>query len=161
MFNAEQLRDLVIKPVLNDLVMNSDDAVELLMFTCAAESLGGTYLKQVNGDALGIYQMEPRTHNDIWISYIISKNDLVLKLLHNFGIGFRPSEERLIYDLRYATAMARIFYSRFKMALPHRDDPESIWQYYKLFYNTPAGKATKDETIKKYLDFTQSLRGNA
>ena len=65
MLNIAQFRDLIVKSTLNDLLLYSEDAEELLVFTCAVESLGGTYLQQVKGPALGIYQMEPVTYNDI------------------------------------------------------------------------------------------------
>jgi hypothetical protein len=61
MFNITQFRELLIRPVLDSLQMYSKDAEELLVFTCAAESNGGTYLHQVKGPALGIYQCEPST----------------------------------------------------------------------------------------------------
>src|SRR5690348_16020572 len=110
MINASQLREFIIKPVLYDLVLDSVDAEELLLFTCANESDGGTYLKQIHGPALGIYQMEPETYNDIWQNYIRNKSALNLKMVTHFNCNFVPSEERLIYDLKFATAMARIQY---------------------------------------------------
>ena len=58
MLNVQQLKELIIKPALIDLIMFNDDAMELLVFTCAIESFGCTYLKQIKGPALGIYQME-------------------------------------------------------------------------------------------------------
>jgi hypothetical protein len=150
MLNSSQLRELIIKPALSDLILYSEDAEELLVFTCANESDGGSYLKQVKGPALGIYQMEPETYNDIWQNYIISKNDLYLKLLHSFEASRMPSEDRLIYDLRFATAMTRIFYSRIKEPLPKATDIDGIWNYYKTYYNTSAGKADYNQALDKY-----------
>ena len=51
----------------------STDAVELLMMIAAHESLMGKYIKQVNGPALGLFQMEPVTHDDLYKNFI-SKN---------------------------------------------------------------------------------------
>ena len=62
MIDNKQLRELIIGPSLDALQMYSKEAEEILVFTCASESLGGTYLKQVKGPALGIYQMEPATY---------------------------------------------------------------------------------------------------
>ena len=84
MLNYIQLKELIIIPTLHDLVSFSDDAVQLLLFTCAVESDGGTYLKQLKGPALGIYQMEPETHNDIWQNYIKSKTSLALMMMSNY-----------------------------------------------------------------------------
>jgi len=150
MLDCEQLRTLIIKPALVDLIMFSEEAVELLIFTCAVESNGGSYLKQISGPALGIFQMEPKTYNDIWQNYIKGKSDILLKLLHSFGIINMPDEDRLIYDLRFATAMARLHYMRVQEPLPKLHDLDGLWHYYKNYYNTSNGKADKHESLNKY-----------
>jgi hypothetical protein len=153
MLDSDQLRSLIIKPALTDLIMYSDEAVELLIFTCANESNGGTYLKQISGPALGIYQMEPTTYNDIWQNYIMKNSSILLRFIHGFGINSMPSEERLIYDLRFATAMARIHYERVKQPLPAIYDLDGIWNYYKQYYNTCEGKADYHDAINRYQVF--------
>lgn len=150
MIDGSQLRTLVIKPALMDLVMFSEEALELLTFTCATESQGGTYLKQIKGPALGIFQMEPATYNDIWQNYINNHNDIKLKLLHNFNAPVMPDEERMIYDLRFATAMARIHYLRIPEPLPRLHDLDGLWDYYKKYYNTAAGKADYHGAMNAY-----------
>ena len=158
MLNIKQFRELIVQSSLNDLLMYSADAEELMVFTCAVESNGGTYIHQVGGPALGIYQMEPVTHNDIWQNYIMPHGSLAMMMFHNFKISSMPSEEMLIYDLRYATAMTRIFYRRIAEALPSCDDVDGIWDYYKTYYNTEKGAATKDDSISRYRDFVQYQR---
>ncbi len=154
MIRIDQLRELIIKPALHDLIMLSDDAVELLVFTCAVESDGATFIKQLSGPALGIYQMEPETYNDIWQNYLKSRSHLLMIMLSNFECVSMPSEDRLIYDLRFATAMTRLHYYRVKEKIPSRNDINAIWEFYKIHYNTSMGSATKDEAIKKYYNFT-------
>jgi hypothetical protein len=156
MLNHKQLSELIIKPALEDLQLYSQDAVQLLLFTCAVESDGGTYLKQLQGPALGIYQMEPNTYNDIWQNYILGKSEIKLRLLHNFEAPTMPSEERLIYDLRYASAMTMIHYNRSKDPLPNANDIFQLWGYYKLHYNTKRGNASVTEAINKYGEFMKS-----
>lgn len=153
MFNIAQFRELIIKSTLNDLMLYSEDAEELLIFTCAVESMGGTFLHQVNGPALGIYQMEPATYNDIWQNFIKKSGPLSLKLFSNFDVNHMPSEERMIYDLRFATAMARIHYLRVKEPLPNCKDVDAIWDYYKKYYNTSKGAANRFESTNKYCEF--------
>lgn len=153
MLNITQFRESIVKSTLNDLLMYSLDAEELLVFTCAIESLGGTYIRQTNGPALGIYQMEPEAYDDIWMSYLIKEDNLRMRLVTNFNISSIPSPDRMIYDMRFSTAMARLFYSRIKASLPKADDVNAIWDYYKIHYNTPKGKAQKDEAINNYHTF--------
>ena len=153
MINGLQLTELIIKPAIADLQMYSDNAVELLIFTCANESLGGTYIKQKVGSALGIYQMEPKTYNDIWQKYIYCNLSIILQLNHNFEAYRMPPEDRLVYDLRFATAMARLHYARVKEPLPPAHDTEALWNYYKIHYNTSAGKAKWNDGVGNYHHF--------
>ena len=153
MINCNQLRKLIIKPALIELQLYSMDAEELLVFTCAVESDGGTYLKQNEGPALGIYQMEPVTYNDLWQNFIFKKISLNNILGMRFDCYSMPFEDKLIYDLRFATAMARVHYSRFEEPLPRWHDTDAIWEYYKKYYNTSLGASTKNDAIRKFLNF--------
>jgi hypothetical protein len=156
MLNIVQFRELIVKPTLKDLLMDSPEAEELLIFTCANESLGGTYLRQLVGTALGIFQMEPATHNDIWRNYIYNNTSLNLILTSNFQCHYIPYEERLIYDLRYATAMARIYYKRVAVPLPSKREIGDIWEYYNNYYNTSKEGSNKEQSINNYYRFLQT-----
>lgn len=158
MINVQQLRELIIRPTLKDLKMYCEDAEELLVFTCAVESLGGTYLQQIKGPALGIYQMEPETYYDIRLHFIPNQNQLKTILYVQFGLGGYPHSEeyRLVYDLRFATAMARIHYARIPQSLPSANDTQAVWDYYKAYYNTHRGGAQQNESIQKYHSYLNS-----
>lgn len=153
MLNTEQLKEFVIKPVLNDIKLYSENAVQLLLFTCAVESDGGYYLKQLKGTALGIYQMEPLTYNDIWELYIKANPKILMLISQNFNMTRIPDAELMISDLRYATLMARLFYRRVPELLPDSKDIDGMWEYYKKYYNTPLGKAQKQPCLVKYYKF--------
>ena len=155
MINIKQFRELIIKPSLNAIQAWSQDAEELLVFTCAVESLGGTYIHQVNGPALGIYQMEPDTHNDIWENYIKGNAPLLIMISTNLFNTMQRDADRMIYDLQYATVMARIHYMRVKEKLPSSENVEDIWAYYKKYYNTEHGKSQENIAISKYHTFTR------
>lgn len=156
MLDCSQFRSLIVEPVLSKLRVYSKNAEELLVFTCAAESLGGTLLHQVKGPALGIYQMEPHTYTDIWSNYIRARNQLATLMALHFGCNKVPEIERLIYDLHFATAMTRIHYLRTPGTIPDAKDTDGLWDYYKKYYNTEKGKAKKEDAIKKYQDFIRS-----
>jgi hypothetical protein len=156
MLDCSQFRSLIVEPVLSKLRLYSKNAEEILVFTCAAESLGGTLLQQVKGPALGIYQIEPNTYTDIWVNYIRARNQLATLMAIHFGCNKIPDVERVIYDLHFATAMARIHYLRMPGNLPDAKDIDGIWDYYKKYYNSEKGKAKKEDSIKKYQDFIRS-----
>lgn len=150
MFDFDQFNDLILKPCLTDLLLCSDKAIQLMAFTMANESQAGRFLRQIQGPALGIYQMEPRTYNDLWENYISKKMNLVMILTHHFNAPVMQPEERLIYDLRYATAMTRLYYAKFFEPLPEVGDMDALWAYYKKYYNTSEGKANKVAALNAY-----------
>ena len=154
MINTQQLRDYVITPALSKLNSYSKAAEELLVFTCATESNGGEYIHQIQGPALGIYQCEPATHTDMWRNYIVHHSRYVSMLTLKFNVNGVPAAERLITDLDYATAICRIHYLRVREALPDGRDPEAMYEYYKKYYNTHLGRATKKKSIDAYLRAT-------
>ena len=147
--NASLLRAHIQK-VLTPLGLYSPEAEELLMATCAQESLLGTYREQVGGPALGIFQMEPATFDDIGNNFLRYKPGLMLqvKALGTPGALLLPQE--LINNDSLAIAMARIQYLRAPGALPPATDLGAIWRYYKQHYNTPAGSATEAEFYTHY-----------
>lgn len=154
MFNAHQFRLHIIRPCLDKVGLYAPEAEELLIAIMAHESLGGTYIKQIEGPALGIYQMEKTTHDSIWDNFLVFRHDLAHKIVLQFNKMRKPSAEEMIHDLFYATLMARIYFLRVSDALPPANDIDAIWQYYKSFYNTAIGKAKKEDFVKNYKKFT-------
>lgn len=140
-----QLREHVIRPTLKSMGLYSHAAEELLMLTAATESLGGRYLHQVGGPALGIYQMEPATCHDIYDNYLKYRPELAKKVAL-FGDGYRE----LPGNLYYATAMARIHYLRRSEPLPPASDVRGLANYWKQYYNTHLGAGTVKQAIGNY-----------
>jgi hypothetical protein len=146
--NPKDLREFIIKPALKELGMWSDIAENLVAGTCAVESNMGMYLKQKGGGpALGIYQMEPATHTDIWENFIAHRHTLVDKI----GYSKMPHPKTLVYDLDYATKMCRIHYFRQSEPLPIDNSVEKLGQYWKNHYNTIKGAGTVEKFVRSYL----------
>jgi hypothetical protein len=156
MLAIKHFRMQVVRPALDQLKLYSVAAEELLVITCAQESVGGTYLMQNDsrgfpvGPALGIYQMEGATYRDLWDNFL-SYQTMWLDRLHP-GETAHPNASRMIYDLRYATMIARLNYYRMPAALPQ--DFEGQIRYYKKYWNTDLGAATLDEVRRSYTAFT-------
>lgn len=149
--NTLQLRDLVIIPTLKALDAYSESAVNLLLGTCAQESSMGEYLHQVRGPALGIFQMEAPTHDDLWKNYLSYslKYSTRIRGLMNDNAKANPAHE-LITNLSYATAMCRMHYMRVKASLPTADDIQGLAVYWKRHYNTEKGKGRMEDFIKNW-----------
>lgn len=146
------LREYVIRPTLKFLGLHSRPAEELLIGTAAVESEGGHYLHQLGeGPAVGIFQMEPNTHDDIWGNYLDYRQSIAdsVRMLDS-----RTRAENMAGNLYYATAMARIHYLRVPTALPPRDELRELAQYWKDHYNTSQGKGTVRDFISAYKRFT-------
>ena len=147
------LRYHVIRPTLNAIGLWSEAAENLLLATCAHESLLGYFLKQHDGPALGIYQIEPATHRDVWQNYLNYRPALAAKINATTKDNSRqPQDCELITNLAYATAIARIIYYRASELLPPADDIKKQAIYWKKYYNTADGEG-------KITDFIQHAEG--
>lgn len=153
MLSNDQFRTSIIRPVLAKLNLYSRDAEELLVATMAHESQGGTYLVQASGPALGVYQMEPYTHDSIWNHNLSSNPELARAILNGCRFLQKPEASELVWNLQYATMMARIYYRQVRDPLPAFDDIDGIWNYYKEYWNTTSGSAKKDDFLANYNRF--------
>lgn len=161
--NTKHMRDLIIIPTLYYLDLYSESAVNLLLGTCAQESGMGTYLKQNGGVALGIYQVEPATHRDIMKRYLFEnvegrrelqiRTSALISQMNQYG----NIDSELIFNLRYATAIARIKYLMASDPLPDADDLFGLANYYKIHFNSAQGKATTDEFIENYKRYVTNV----
>jgi len=123
----------------------SKSAMRLVIGTGLVESKL-TYLKQLKGPALGVYQIEPDTHLDIWDNWLLYKYELCKKVV-NFNINYKDHNE-LVWNLKYATAMCRIMYLRDKNPLPDENNIYAMANYWKDVYNTSKGKGTPELFMK-------------
>lgn len=152
--NSHHLRTCIVRPVLKHLDLWSPVAENLLLGTAAQESAMGTYLDQhdpdVPGPAVGIYQMERATYDDLWARFIWPHFFPQIRKFLPFGLVDEQFQQ-MQGNLYFATVMARLKYYSAKPPLP--DDPtniEALARYYKKYYNTPLGKATEEQFIQNY-----------
>lgn len=148
MLHPRQFRELVIRPVLDSMSMGGDAAEQLLLGTALVES-NLEWLKQMGGGpALGIYQMEPATHDDIWRNYIGHNVKL-----RNAALQWAPEgtvdHDDMVGNLYYATAMARLQYRRRPEPLPAAGDFLGMAAYWKQHYNTYRGKGDPAEFLAR------------
>ncbi len=150
MIDPRQLRDLIVIPTLKHIDRYSENAVRLLLATCAVESDMGKWLKQrPNGPALGPYQVEPNTHQSIIDDYLIYRPHLISKLrtwVPNIG-----NDLDLIGNFYYSTAIARFKYSWHPGDLPDKNDIKSMAKYWRAVYNGNSEAMTDDEAINKFM----------
>ncbi len=144
--NNIQLRELIIKPTLIELDMYSQEAEDLVAGTIAQESHMGEYIQQLGGGpALGICQMEPATHDDIWVNWLHYRSEIAHKL---YSICPDPTAETMVFNLKYAVAMCRIHYYRQPGAIPASVHGQAA--YWKAHYNTQEGKGSEADYVLNY-----------
>lgn len=155
MIDPNQLRDFVINPVLKILDLLNDrppkgrGTIELLLGTAMQESELGVWLHQISGPAIGIWQIEPATARDLLNWLRAGHTELYQTLLTLSAQNF-DLDEQMAGNLYFACAMARLYYWRIPEPLPAAGDIEGQWQYYKKYYNTPAGAATRTQYMQGF-----------
>jgi len=143
----------VINPVLRSMDAWDTRAERLVLGTAVQESECGYYLHQLgDGPALGIYQMEPATHDDCWKNYLQYQPKLAAKVKGwtkvawaGLNPGVVPDAKEMLWNLAYATAMCRVKYLRVAEEIPDTLPEQAA--YYKKYYNTPQGAGTETEYI--------------
>jgi hypothetical protein len=149
--DPKHLRELVIRPACEAIGLYSLAAEELLLGTACQESKCGTFLKQLGkGPALGVFQMEPRTHDDLWLGFITPRKEMAEKVSALLAFHEGSPSKHMMWNLRYAAAMCRIHYYRVKDPLPAAGDIPAQAAYWKRFYNTPKGAGTVEEYLNNW-----------
>ena len=140
----------LIAPTLEKIGLYSDTALNLVTGTGLVESGYRVTTQSGGGPALGWFQMEPATHDDIWRNYLVYRPELGKRLHSILGVsqntGIFPSAHLLQTNPAYATAMCRVKYLRVPAPLPP-NNAQYLSLYHKRYYNTMQGKADATKNI--------------
>ena len=146
----KQLSDLITR-TLKGIGKFSPDALNLLMGIAAQESHLYHYIKQLgNGPALGGFQMEPATFNDIVQNYLVNNNKLSQLIKAECGVVLFDAKE-LEFNMKLAICFARCHFLRSPDAIPNTI--EGMARLWKIKYNTIHGSGTEEEFIENYHKF--------
>lgn len=137
----------IIKPALREIELDSLEARALLLCTAAHESALGTYVTQMGGPALGVYQMEPATYEDIFDNYLAYRDYMETRMLRGAHFIKAPPAKELQSNLKWATYLARVHYLRAPELLPDYRNVNKIAAYWKKYYNTVKGAGTEKQFV--------------
>lgn len=143
MIDPRQLRDLVVRPTLEQLGLYSLAAEQIVMGTAAQESRL-VYIRQhlgegKHGRGRGLWQVEPETAAD-------------LMKRHRGRIWWITDRDkiRLEGDLYLGAALCRLKYLDAPEKLPAAGDLVGMASYWKRFYNTLKGAGKPEEFIASW-----------
>ena len=136
--------------------MESLAARQLMVGTALVES-GLTYLKQINGSAIGVFQVEHSTWLDNYFSYLDYRPELKKKFESLSSITLSCASQ-MAGNLYYNTAHARLKYWRDKAPLPKVGDYEGLAKYHKRIYNSVLGKTDLEKSIGFFLKATRLIK---
>ena len=113
---AAILEQLVIKPTLSYLGVETPAACKLLLGTAASE----TGLRPGHNTKLGIYGISPEQHRKVWDKYLAFDPELASKVrcLASRIDFLRDPDRELCDNLAYATAIAWLIYRASEAAIP-------------------------------------------
>ena len=136
----------IINYSLKEMKMYSEDAASLVFRTGMAES-GYRHLRQVSGPALGFFQCEPATIQDIWDNYVSYRTEIKVRL---WELGYKEKADDLAFigNIPVQVALCRLKYRRDKHPLPSKDDLQGQAEYWKRVYNTELGRGTVEHFMK-------------
>jgi hypothetical protein len=153
-WNATTFDLQVVQPALRAIELYSPTADQLVLGTAIQESELATTTQHGGGPALGYFQMEPLTHNDIWTNFLRYRQSLADKIKALLGTGQQPAPGLLLTNNLYAAAMCRTLYYRVSEPLPAVNDIPAMARYWKDHYNTSRGAGTIDEYVLHWNQFT-------
>jgi hypothetical protein len=150
MLNVTDFRLHVIRPTLHHLGLWKPKAEDLVLGTALVES----HLHALDqgsdgvlGPAYGLYQMEVRTHDDIWRNFLAYRPHHQTKV-YELIAAWPETVVQLVTNMAYATAMCRIHYLRVRAPIPN--SPERQAHYWKAHYNTFKGKGDPADYIRAW-----------
>lgn len=158
---ARQFQIFMVRPVLKFMSDEKRDftglsAERLIVGTMFTESLGD-YIDQITGPgdetlgpAVGFFQMEKPTHDDIWETFLNARPTLAGRVA-SIRSNFNPPFEQMAGNIYYAVAMCRLKYWRESMPLPDQFDGslEDYANYWKKAYNTEKGAGNVSDFYNK------------
>lgn len=155
--DVSQVLNLVVRPTLArlDLAQRgiASAAAEALLLGTAAQESGFKWIAQVGGGpALGLWQMEPATHDDLFRNYLAYHTKLRDAVL-SFSCSAMSTQQQLAGNALYAAACCRAQFFRSPKPLPAATDIDGLARMWKDVWNTPAGAGTVAQFKQNWLSF--------
>jgi len=144
---TELIKDHIITPALVAINSYSDDRADMVFVTGATETQY-RYIRQIKGSALSWFQIERKTHDDLYRFLGQSRKQHILDGLIKLT-GGAISFGQLEINPWYAAACCAVRYMYDPKPLPKANARMRQAEYYKRIYNTSEGKGTTGEFLER------------
>lgn len=137
----------IVAPIILDLELPGDEFARIqLMAGIGNVETGYRTRRQIGGPALGYWQVEPRTHDDLWRNWLDARPALAEIARSCLPAQFdkQPNAEAMVVSDRYAACIGTLVFYRSPIALPLRGDARAQCAAWKQAYNTAAGAGAVD-----------------
>lgn len=142
--DPSDLKWRVVAPVLDRLGLGGAAAVTLLTGTALVESRAARLVQGGGGPALGLWQMEPATHDALWEMLAGGEHADLRARVEGMSCADIPRVAQMIGNLRYGCAMARVKYFFDPAPVPDAKDADALCAYWKRIYNSALGAGRVD-----------------
>ena len=147
---SEQLRQTIeaVQERMSIVPSHDNGTIDLLMETAATESHRGKFVKQINGPARGVFQMEPATEKDL-LSWLKKNHRSIYSEVMFFYNKKMSAEQNLANNVPYQIALTTAHYWRYygDELVKYSSEIEYRACIWKSRYNTRLGKGN----VAKYL----------
>lgn len=133
---VNDLRELIIRPALEQLNEWSQTAENLLLGTAAQESQLGFRMQSNTDSGLGLYRISAKTHTQIWDEFLVTDSELASRLrgLASQQQFLKSPHNELISNLGYASGIAWMIYKRRHLKLPDSTNVHELAKYWFNYY---------------------------
>ena len=156
--DVKQFTTHIVQPTLSKLEMDHAlSAVEMMVGTVAVESSFEFIKQKGGGPAIGFFQLEPATIEDVVVRYVQNKDKTFRANFEQASLLVAPWNftaagllDHVMANLRLQCAIARVKYWMTPEALPPLADIPGYARYWKKYYNTINGAGTEDDFVKAW-----------
>lgn len=148
--SSHDLLQQVIQPTLQQLGVTSAAAEQLLLATAYHQSGLGKQLQSKQG--LGIFDITPEQHTEVWDHYLAKDCDLASQVRgmasqHEFP---KAPHSELICNLRYATAIAWMLFQYHGVKIPDVADPCMMARCWQKVFGNQSGSGAETEYFAQH-----------
>ncbi len=149
--NVKDLRELVVRPTLEQLDEWSPAVENLLLGTAAQESQLGFIIHPGILKGAGLYRISEFTHTQVWDEFLVTNPELASRMrgLASQQQFLKSPHHELITNLGYATGIAWMIYKRNELPVLDENNVTALADCWQKNYSIRDPKQHKTSTYRE------------